>query len=160
MNDANQSLNTKQILSGGSNIGSDALTNDISLQISDDCHPGTLFFNLVALWLYIPSPPFDIRWLSRASLKNTSPMAEWGNPGNPASRPDQAFVVDNHEAENMSMFGNQATSPNQANAVAEEAVAATVKEGQPKSIALRACLNCRRAKVCLIGFPLVTCLAD
>jgi hypothetical protein len=73
-------------------------------------------------------------------------MAEWGTPANPATGHGQAFVVDNSEVGNMSIL-NPAGNPNQSNAGADETGPAASKEDQPRVIASRACLSCRRLKV-------------
>jgi hypothetical protein len=77
-------------------------------------------------------------------------MAEWGTSTNSATGHDQAFIVDISEAGNMSMLSNPAGSPNQPNepVMADEAAPATAQEDQVRTIAARACLSCRRLKVC------------
>lgn len=74
-------------------------------------------------------------------------MAEWGTPvnSNTATGPDQAFVVDNSEAGNMSILSNLT----QASPTAGETAPVEGKDDQPRVVALRACLSCRRLKVCL-----------
>ena len=85
-------------------------------------------------------------------------MPEWGTPVNssnaiPTTGPEQAFVVDTSEAGNMSMLSNAAgSSPVQTphlSGVGETTPAAVVvgNDDQPKVVASRACLSCRKLKV-------------
>jgi hypothetical protein len=73
-------------------------------------------------------------------------MTEWGTSISPAAGHEQAFVVDNCEAGNMSILSNPAGSPNQA-MVTDVTEPATGKEDQVRTTASRACLSCRRLKV-------------
>lgn len=78
-------------------------------------------------------------------------MAEGTASTNPPTSPDQAFVVDNSEAGNMSLLSKPTGSPNQADVMAEGTAPAAGKEDQPRTFAPRACLSCRRLKVSRIN---------
>ena len=74
-------------------------------------------------------------------------MAEWGSAANSSTGHEQAFIVDNSEAGNMSMLSNAAKTLDQA-VLADEAAPDTAQEDPVRNIATRACLSCRRLKVC------------
>lgn len=76
-------------------------------------------------------------------------MADWSNPVDPSSG-HETFVVDNGDGDDMRMLSNSASTPNHSAMADDTASPAGNDDQQVRTVPTRACLGCRRLKVCCL----------